>query len=104
MAVAWTTKITVTNLARRIADMAVTRTETVIDPETSEEVVLPPWSKTYQKRRFEQDGKTVPEIRAEYEAEYRADHAASGATAALKAQITKQEALFNSELDALEAE
>ena len=103
MSVKWTTKITVTNLARRIASMTVTRTETVVDPETSEEVVTV-WNKTYQKRRFQQDGKTVPEIRAEYAAEYRADYVADAATAALKAQITKQETLFNSELDALEAE
>ena len=101
MAGTWTVKIRVTNLAKRYADVTGTHTETVGEGEDAREVV---WSQTLTKRRFEQDGKTVAQIRTEIDAELYALHEQAIATDAVEAQITNQEALMAAELNAMEAE
>ena len=95
MAGTWTVDIRVTNLAERIADVTGTRTETVGEVEVV-------WSQTLQKRRFLQDGKTLPQIRAEIVAGLMALHEQSIATSALEAQITSQETTMADELNAME--
>jgi len=96
-----TYKIVVTNLGKLIASVTATRTITEV---VNEVEVVRTWSKTLEKRRFEQDGKTLPQIRAEIEAEMLAAFQASLVTDAFRAQITNQEALLASETLALEAE
>ena len=95
MAGTWTVDIRVTNLAERIADVTGTRTETVGEVEVV-------WSQTLQKRRFLQDGKTLPQIRAEVETEFMALFVASLAKSNLERQITDQETTMADELNAME--
>ena len=91
----WTVKYRISNLANSIVDVTATWVGTVDAREVT-------WSRTLAKRDFDQDGKTLPQMRAEVEAEFMAMFEASLAKSDLERQITRQEDTMATELNAME--